>query len=180
MTKAMTKAEYDAHWLKRIFARCVRTDSGCLVWQGQLTYNGYAQDAYRAKTKSLHRQVFKVVNDVELGRSTDVCHHCDVRNCIEPTHLWAGSRKDNMQDCSAKGRADGQWKTHCLRGHPLSGDNLYIHSPNGLRSCKTCQRGRMRIRQGWSEADAFSMERIPFGYTREGISVSKAAAQAKR
>lgn len=30
-------------------------------------------------------------------------------------------------------------KTHCLRGHPLSGDNLYV-TPKGERACKECRR----------------------------------------
>lgn len=33
-------------------------------------------------------------------------------------------------------------KTHCNRGHPLSGDNLYIRQ--GRRGCRTCKR-RMRM-----------------------------------
>jgi hypothetical protein len=28
-------------------------------------------------------------------------------------------------------------QTHCLRGHPLSGDNLILKS-NGTRRCRTC------------------------------------------
>lgn len=46
MTRAMTKAEYDAHWLKRIFARCVRTDSG--GWPADLAYSmGPVPHGYR-------------------------------------------------------------------------------------------------------------------------------------
>lgn len=29
-------------------------------------------------------------------------------------------------------------KTHCFRGHPLAGENLYIN-PSGGRTCRTCQ-----------------------------------------
>lgn len=41
-------------------------------------------------------------------------------------------------------------RTHCKRGHPLRGDNLYV-SPSGSRSCKACKRaGRAawRLKQG--------------------------------
>lgn len=33
-------------------------------------------------------------------------------------------------------------KTHCVRGHGLTGDNLYIHPATGMRACKTCKRVR--------------------------------------
>lgn len=31
-------------------------------------------------------------------------HSCDNRACVNPDHLSIGSYKDNMQDCSRKGR----------------------------------------------------------------------------
>lgn len=31
-------------------------------------------------------------------------------------------------------------KTHCVRGHELAGDNLYLY-PDGRRECRTCSRG---------------------------------------
>lgn len=66
------------------------------------------------------------------------CHSCDNPNCVNPAHLWWGTRFENMQDKVRKGRHHSQAKTHCLRGHPLSGENLRINS-NGHRVCATCR-----------------------------------------
>lgn len=34
-------------------------------------------------------------------------------------------------------------KTHCHKGHPLSGKNLYVNKSNGFRFCRTCKRSQL-------------------------------------
>lgn len=43
---------------------------------------------------------------VLLDKSIDACHTCDVPPCVNPLHLWAGSRSQNMLDAEHKGRLD--------------------------------------------------------------------------
>jgi hypothetical protein len=65
-----------------------------------------------------------------------VCHRCDTPQCINPDHLFLGTKKENAEDCSRKGRTSGQKKTHCPQGHPYSGENVFLD--NLARKCRIC------------------------------------------
>lgn len=72
------------------------------------------------------------------------CAECEV---IEATdrHHWDGDVYNNVLTnlypvCSpCHHRIHRVLKTHCLHGHPLSGDNLYV-AHSGQRVCRECQR----------------------------------------
>ena len=93
-----------------------RLDSGCLVWLGYVRNCGYAYindprvPWKNRRTIGVHRYAWIVANGREIPEGMCVCHHCDVRTCIEPSHLFIGTKADNNADMRAKGRqarADG-------------------------------------------------------------------------
>lgn len=53
-------------------------------------------------------------------------------------NLKYGTRLENVHDNILHGKNFYLNKTHCKKGHPLSGENLYQRS-NGWRDCRTCR-----------------------------------------
>lgn len=155
-------AEYNAHWLNRVEASCIKDANGCWLWPYMVTFKGYGQTSYRGKNVPVHRHMYKLVHGVTLSFSQQVCHTCDVRHCCNPAHLWLGTAHENQLDSAIKKRHRNARKTHCKRGHPLTDENTYV-CPDGLRNCRTCGRARLRLKLGWPEHLAYSLPTVPAG-----------------
>jgi hypothetical protein len=78
-------------------------NSGCWIWLGHLR-NGYGAFSLNNKTVYAHRKSFEIYTGQKAPEGKDICHSCDVRSCVNPDHLFLGTRSDNMRDCSRKGR----------------------------------------------------------------------------
>lgn len=92
-------------------------DSGCIIFQGSKDGPGYGRYLKNGKSKSVTRAVLAEKLGYELPASMDACHTCDNPSCINPEHLWAGTRTQNLLDASKKGRTQG-------KSHPLSNAKL--------------------------------------------------------
>lgn len=78
-----------------------KTDT-CWFWRGAISHSGYGA-FYDEKLISAHRWLWIRLHG-PLARGLQVCHHCDVRICVRPDHLFKGTAQDNARDCASKGR----------------------------------------------------------------------------
>ena len=125
---------------ERIENRIVKDVSGCWLWQGHLR-DGYGQVSVLGKPKAVHRIYWELINGT-IPEGILVCHRCDVRNCINPSHLFLGTVKENMQDKIKKGRDHNKSKTKCKLGHLFNKKNtyVYIHNNRKSRICRICRK----------------------------------------
>jgi HNH endonuclease len=79
----------------------------CWPWLGSRLPNGYGitrlWGSERRYTIGAHRAAW-VVSHGEIPAGMFVCHRCDNPPCCNPSHLFLGSPKDNLDDMYRKGR----------------------------------------------------------------------------
>lgn len=82
-----------------------RPDLGpCWLWTGGHNRDGYGSVRVNARTVGVHQVAFADAGGV-VGEGQEICHHCDVRDCVRPSHLFAATHPENVRDMHEKGRA---------------------------------------------------------------------------
>lgn len=102
-------------------------DSGCWLWTGSTTINGYGTIEIRCQKRLAHRVAFETwIGPIPEEMVLD--HLCAIKACINPLHLQPVWAEENSRRTS--------WKGKCPQGHRLpTGGPQHMDTP----FCLVCE-----------------------------------------
>lgn len=89
--------------VERFWMRVDRTGE-CWIWTGRFTRDGYGRASIgNQRESSAHRVSFEIANGT-IPAGLCVLHRCDDKRCVNPAHLFLGTKKQNSEDMVSKAR----------------------------------------------------------------------------
>lgn len=97
----------------------------------------------KRKTRMVHQLVLESFREVRPeGMETRHLDGNPKNNHI--SNLKWGTPKENSADIDLHGNRYWRNQTHCIKGHPFSGDNLMLEREGKKRVCRECRRAKDR------------------------------------
>lgn len=111
-------------------------NSGCWIWIGACSPNGYPQFWISPRLAQAHRVAYEaLVGPIATGAQID--HLCRTRCCVNPAHLESVTQRENILRGTAPA-ARNAVMTHCKHGHAFTEENTRLY--RGRRRCRACNK----------------------------------------
>lgn len=90
------QALYRPMTLERLKLNCTVTKTGCWIWGGKPTVNGYCRIHTAGKSLYIHRLAYELATGIKPKSNIDIRQDCGNRRCCNPECLVAGTRKTTI------------------------------------------------------------------------------------
>lgn len=122
----------------------VRSANECWPWMGGKRDGSRGVITINRRSYSAPRIAWHINVGAPMSDDKNACHSCDNPNCVNPSHIWAGTQSDNIRDCVEKGRHSSKPLMFCKSGHEMTLENRRP-TTGGFR-CGECARIATRER----------------------------------
>jgi len=86
----------------------INKETGCWEWTGHITKKGYGlfHIILNGKPTKIgsHVAAYEISTGKLVDNKMEICHKCDIRNCIKYNHLKTGTHQDNINDMMNRNR----------------------------------------------------------------------------
>lgn len=144
--KAISIPDFDHSILKRRISLCPTTS--CMNWNGHIRSDGYGVIWIKGIEYKTHRVAYHIYKGI-LSATNVIDHICKNKKCCNPDHLREVTQRINATENSLSPPSFNKKKTHCIRGHEFTPDNIYSNETGvygGVwRKCLICKKEAARI-----------------------------------
>lgn len=152
---------------KQFWDNVTKPKHGCWEWQGAFHYSGYGLFSFspergRQVNIRAHR-ISYFLTQYKLPMAKVVCHECDNRKCVKPSHLFIGTRNDNAQDMVRKKRQAVGISVFTTKLTPEEVHQIRIlHHVEGVNCCELARRYCVVPSTIWNAVNNILWRHLPF------------------
>lgn len=138
MTRSDAVEKLPAWMIKRI-----TFSSGCWIWHGAITRDGYGYISFDGKRSNAHRVIYLLLCG-RIPKDLTCDHLCRNRACVRPDHVELVTAGENVLRGEGPS-ARNLRKRACQNGHAFTAANTYTYrsrTNSTMRMCRACDRQR--------------------------------------
>jgi hypothetical protein len=132
----------------------VRGHDQCWEWTASRNWKNYGKFSPQGTGYMGAHRYSAMLHFGMFDRRDWVLHHCDNPPCVNPSHLYVGTRADNSRDMAVRKRARNQYlgRTHCSRGHEYTEENTIVQLGRAGREWRLCRYCQREYKREWDRA----------------------------